>query len=154
MSLVVAAMMLGGCGTAPLTTAHQTPTDATAVDARRIAVVRVAQDQLGTPYRYGGNRPGGFDCSGLAEFAHGRVGIDIPRTAADQWRHADRLGRDHLLPGDLVFFSFGSGKPRHVGIYEGDGRFIHAPSSGKTVSRDSLDERYWRSHWVGSRTYL
>ena len=122
--------------------------------AQRAILIEIAGDQIGAPYRYGGNRPGGFDCSGLVQFAHSRAGVPVPRTTAEQWRAAAPLDRSHLLPGDLLFFDLGSRKPRHVGIYEGGGIFIHAPSSGKRVSRASLDNPYWQAHWFGSRTFL
>ncbi|MGD1983884.1 MAG: C40 family peptidase [Chromatiaceae bacterium] len=143
-------LLLGACASPPGDRAPRV----TSVDDRRVAVVDVATRQIGTPYRYGGNRPGGFDCSGLVQFAHGRVGIEVPRTTAGQWRSASPLDRDHLLPGDVLFFEIGGTKSRHVGIYEGSGRFIHAPSSGKPVGRASLDNPYWRSRWVASRTFI
>ena len=78
----------------------------------------------------------------------------MPRTTAAQWRHAATLRRGHLLPGDLLFFSLGGRKDRHVGIYEGSGVFIHAPSSGKRVGRASLDNPYWRSRLIGGKSFL
>ena len=155
LGIALAAGLLGGCVSTPFTD-HGPGYRAQAqqLSGRRGAVVRTASALIGTPYRYGGNRPNGFDCSGLVQFAHGRAGLAVPRTTELQWRHAAPLSRRHLLPGDLLFFSFGEAKAQHVAIYEGGGVFIHAPSSGKRVSRASLDSAYWRKHWVGSRTFL
>lgn len=143
-------LLLGACASPPSERAMPGST----VDDRRAAVVEQATRQIGTPYRYGGNRPDGFDCSGLVQFAHGKAGIAVPRTTSGQWRSALPLDRDHLLPGDVLFFEIGGTKSRHVGIYEGQGRFIHAPSSGKRVGRASLDNPYWKSRWVDSRTFI
>ncbi len=120
----------------------------------RNAVVNVAAQQIGTPYRYGGNTRRGFDCSGLVEYAHRQAGIDVPRTTAEQWANARSTDRRLMLPGDLLFFRIGGYKRRHVGIYEGDGVFIHAPSSGKSVGRASLDNQYWRRRLIGAKTFL
>lgn len=155
LGLCLAASLLGGCLSTPFGDPgphYRAP--AQQLSWRRGEVVRTASALIGTPYRYGGNRPSGFDCSGLVQFTHGRAGLAVPRTTALQWRRAAPLSRRHLLPGDLLFFSFGEAKAEHVAIYEGGGVFIHAPSSGKRVSRASLDNAYWRKHWVGSRTFL
>jgi cell wall-associated NlpC family hydrolase len=152
--LLLVAVGLSGCGSTPPQRIDLTSPDSAPLSDRRAQVVRTAQSQLGAPYRYGGNGPSGFDCSGLVEFTHRQAGVAVPRTAATQWQHANTLDRTYLLPGDLVFFSLGSRKPRQVGIYTGGGEFIHAPSSGGVVSRASLDDPYWRSNWLGSRSFL
>lgn len=103
----------------------------------------------GKPYRYGGSSPRGFDCSGLVHFAHQEAGLSVPRTAELQFRHSQRVPRSALQPGDLVFFRI-AGKVSHVGLYAGDGRFVHAPSSGKHVEVTTLDHPYWRRHLVGT----
>lgn len=151
---LAAGILLVGCLSSPARDTGQTYDDTRPASAQRVSLIRIANAQIGVPYRYGGNRPDGFDCSGLVQFTHQRAGIAVPRTTAEQWRTAARLDRRHLLPGDVLFFSLGGRKPRHVGIYEGQGRFIHAPSSGKTVARASLDNPYWRARWVGSGTFL
>lgn len=114
-----------------------------------VRAVHVADAQLGVPYRYGGNSPAGFDCSGLVQYAYGMAGIDVPRTTGEQLRYARPVSLANLRPGDLVFFRF-SWKPSHVGIYAGDGRFIHAPSSGKEVSYARLDDPFWRERVVAA----
>ena len=112
---------------------------------------------VGTPYRYGGNSPaGGFDCSGLVQFVFlDSAGLRLPRSTRDLVAMDARpVDRDALRPGDLVFFNPGGGKPSHIGIYVGEGRFVHAPSSGGTVRLDQLDAEYWRRNYAGARRIL
>ena len=152
--LAVCLALLGGCGSLPSSSATHHHNTAVEVRGERAQLLRVAAKQIGTPYRYGGNSRRGFDCSGLVQYAHQRVGIDVPRTTRQQWAHARTPRREHLVPGDLVFFSFGWNKGRHVGIYEGNGVFIHAPSSGKRVSRASLDNPFWQRRLIGAKSFL
>jgi cell wall-associated NlpC family hydrolase len=110
--------------------------------------VGFAKRYLGVPYRYGGSSPGsGFDCSGLVSFVYRHFGIFLPRTSYDQFRVGRSVPRSELRPGDLVFF----GSAGHVGMYVGGGRFIHAPSSGRTVQVSSLAESWYRSRYDGAR---
>lgn len=102
---------------------------------------------IGAPYRYGGADPSGFDCSGLVSYAYAQAGIRTPRTAAAQYRASRPLGLDEARPGDLVFFRY-SGRVSHVGIYLGDARFVHAPSTGKRVTIGNLDSRHYRQRFV------
>ncbi len=151
----VAAIALGGCGTSPYTGPRFTGTPGRdEVSPVRYQVVNLAEGLIGTPYRYGGNSRRGFDCSGLVQYTHRRVGVSVPRTAASQLAQARVPDRPNLLPGDLLFFNIDAQKSGHVGIYEGDGVFIHAPSSGKRVSRASLDNPYWGERLVATRTFL
>ena len=104
-----------------------------ALEIERQYVVRTAQSMIGKPYRYGGDSPSrGFDCSGLVQYSHRVAGIDVPRTSTQQHRSARAIALHDLQPGDLLFFRI-QGKTGHVGIYLGEGRFVHAPSSGKHV---------------------
>lgn len=109
---------------------------------------------VGTPYRWGGNTPaGGFDCSGLVGFVfRDAAQMALPRTTREIAQvRAGKPPRDRLAPGDLVLF----GKPTfHVGIYVGEGRFVHAPSTGGTVRLDRLDGPYWGRHYDGARRLL
>ena len=106
--------------------------------------VATALAQVGVPYRYGGESPSqGFDCSGLVWFAYRSAGVTPPRTTAGLWRELPAVPRGYERPGDLVFFNI-DGKPQHVGIFIGDGRFVHAPSTGKSVAVASLDAPYYR----------
>ncbi len=115
-----------------------------------LTVVEHAREMLGIPYLYGGDSPQGFDCSGLVSYAYQQAGIEVPRTSSDQYRYAQKVPLHSLLPGDLLFFRLQPPKVSHVAIYDRDGRFIHAPSSGKEVSYASLDNPYWREHLLGA----
>jgi cell wall-associated NlpC family hydrolase len=130
--------------TAP--TRHKGEVSANDILFRAIALV-------GTPYRYGGNTPqGGFDCSGLVEYVFRDVaGIVLPRTAQEISEiGAPDVNRDRLESGDLVFFHQ-SRRVSHVGIYVGEGRFVHAPNEGGTVRLDHLDDDYWNKHFSGAK---
>jgi len=152
--VLVLALVLAGCATGPAPDTAGVRAPAVHGSVERGRILSVARNAIGAPYRYGGDTPGGFDCSGLVHFAHRTAGIDVPRTADMQWRHARRTTSAQVRPGDLLFFSLGGDKARHVGIYEGDGLFIHAPSSGKRVGRASLDNPYWRTRLIGTGTFL
>lgn len=115
-----------------------------------LPVARAASQLVGAPYHFGGADLQGFDCSGLAVYAYQSVGTEIPRTADAQWRAARPVSVDALSPGDLVFFRIHSRHVNHVGIYAGDGRFIHAPRSGETVSYGSLRDAYYHKHFAGA----
>jgi cell wall-associated NlpC family hydrolase len=105
------------------------------------AAVAFAQAQIGVPYRWGGEGPGGFDCSGLTQAAYAAAGISIPRTSELQWAALPHVALGSLEPGDLVFFDpgeFAAGQPGHVGVYIGAGQFVDAPHTGATVRIDDL----------------
>jgi cell wall-associated NlpC family hydrolase len=112
---------------------------------------------VGTPYRYGGNSPEtGFDCSGLINFVFlHSAGLKLPRTTRELIEiDAPVVARDRLYPGDLVYFNTLGGRVSHIGIYVGERRFVHAPSSGGTVRMDNLDTDYWRKHYVEAKRVL
>lgn len=113
-------------------------------------VAAAAQQVIGAPYRYGGFTPKGFDCSGLVYYAHRQAGIPVPRTADAQLHLARPVPLDDLRAGDVLFFELEGKKVSHVGIYAGGDSFIHAPSSGKTVSYASLQSLFWRSRLTGA----
>ncbi|HEY3182529.1 MAG TPA: C40 family peptidase [Gaiellaceae bacterium] len=105
------------------------------VTAVRSHVVTYARRFVGVPYSYGGTTPAtGFDCSGFVRFVYAHFGIELPHYSAAQFHLGRKVRRDELEPGDLVFFS----RLGHVGLYVGDGRFIHAPHSGARVSIEPL----------------
>jgi murein DD-endopeptidase len=108
---------------------------------------RHATQLVGKPYRYGGASPStGFDCSGLVQWSYSQAGRKLPRSTDDQRVAAQRIRLSELRPGDLIFFDQEGKKNSHVGIYVGNGEFVHAPSSGKRVRRDRLDAPYWSKH--------
>jgi murein DD-endopeptidase len=106
-----------------------------------------AQSMLGTPYRWGGESPAGFDCSGLVHYAYGKAGASVPRTSGELFRTSQPVPIEEARAGDLVFFRL-AGKVSHVGIYLDDGRFVHAPSTGKRVEVASLDRGWYERNFI------
>ena len=115
--------------------------------ARYGGVVGIAMRYLGTPYRWGGASPGGFDCSGFVMYVFAQIGVSLPHNAAAQYGYGSPVSRSELQPGDLVFFD-GLG---HVGIYIGGGQFIHSPHTGDVVKISSLSDSWYASTYVGAR---
>lgn len=129
----------------------------TAYSARSNEVLFRAIGLVGTPYSYGGNtQAGGFDCSGLIDFVFmDAAGLRLPRSTRELIQlDARAVARSRLQPGDLVFFNPGGGPATHIGIYVGEGRFVHAPSSGGTVRLDFLDSDYWNRAYFGAKRVL
>ncbi len=125
---------------------------AQSVTGQRADVLPIAQRYLGTPYRYGGSDPRGFDCSGFVLFVFRQLGIQLPHTAAGQFSRLPPVAQPQ--PGDLVFFhTYGNGVS-HVGIYAGNNRFIHSPRAGKTVEYTDMRIEYWRTRYRGARRVL
>ncbi len=125
-------------------------------DYLRNEIVKAARSFIGVPYLWGGASPeAGFDCSGLTMTVYQLSGIDLPRTSGDQFGAGEDVDKDELLKGDLVFFATAKGsKVSHVGVYIGDGRFIHAPGKGKKIRIDSLSNAYYYKRYLGGRTYI
>jgi NlpC/P60 family len=114
-------------------------------------VVALAERYLGLPYVWGGGDPSsGFDCSGLTMYVYHQVGVDLVHFAGAQWNEGPRIQPAELQPGDLVFFEARPNGPAHVGIYVGDGRFIHAPHTGDVVKISSLSEPWYALQYVGA----
>jgi cell wall-associated NlpC family hydrolase len=127
---------------------------APALGSRIQTVLQRALALLGTPYRWGGTGTDGFDCSGLVGYVfRNALGIELPRVSRDLAKSGELVSDRALLsPGDLVFFSRRArGKVDHVGIYLGEGRFLHAPRTGKQVEVSSLDNAYWNNRFVQAR---
>ncbi len=120
-------------------------------------VVQTAISVMGTPYRWGGEgEADGFDCSGLIHYAYGQHGVLLPRRSVDQAREGRGVDRslDALVPGDILTFSKDNDRVTHVGLYVGDGKFIHSATGGVQLSVLSPDDtygRWWWKRWVGAR---
>jgi Cell wall-associated hydrolases (invasion-associated proteins) len=114
-------------------------------------IVATAKQYIGTPYVYGGRSASGFDCSGFTGYVYEKNGISIPRTSASQSGVGTKVDKGALQAGDLVFFGCGGSGVNHVGIYVGDGQFIHSPSPGKTVRLESLSSSYYSQTYICAR---
>lgn len=116
------------------------------------SIVRTASRFHGVRYRWGGSSRSGFDCSGFTRyvFRH-KAGVDLPHSASAQFRRGKPVSRGELKPGDLVFFQTYRRGASHVGIYIGNGKFIHASSAGGRVRVDSLHDGYYRQRYLGAR---
>lgn len=127
-----------------------------ALDLRK-TLIDLAMRLRNSRYVRGGHDPStGFDCSGFVRyvFAHA-IGLELPTNSASQFNAGQKVARDNMKPGDLVFFRtagrHGKGRISHVGIYLSDGQFIHSPRRGETVRVDSLDESYWAKRFAGAK---
>jgi cell wall-associated NlpC family hydrolase len=134
------------------------PADSRDADGLRNAIVATAREAMGRPYEWGGTgeNGGGFDCSGLIQHSYGQHGIRLSRTSRDQAKEGRAIARNRssLRAGDLLTFSNSGGPVTHVGLYIGEGRFIHSASRGVQVSLLSGDDpygRWWYQRWVGVR---
>lgn len=147
-------LALQGCSTAPYQPAAPAPGPSpagvpSASPGDEIALRAIAL--IGAPYVWGGNGPAEFDCSGLVRFIHDQLGITVPRTAAEQHSAARPVRIDGIEPGDLLFFrTRGGERISHVAIYAGEGRFIHAPQTGRPVELRTLDDEYYRPRLAGA----
>jgi cell wall-associated NlpC family hydrolase len=141
---------LAACAGSPPRTASATPQFGSEnADASRAADNALAM--VGAPYRYGGVDPEGFDCSGLVHYSFRKIGISLPRDTHSLRKIGVQIDLNDLAKGDLVFFDQEGKKSSHVGIYLGDGRFVHAPSTGGKVRADKIDLTYWRKHFTEAR---
>lgn len=109
-----------------------------------------ALSQLGKPYQWGGDDQNGFDCSGLTQYVYRQTDINLPRTAAEQYRATKRIDDHERKAGDLLFFKQNGRQIDHVAIYLGNGEFVHAPNSDRNVDRDDLTHVYWSQHYIGA----
>jgi cell wall-associated NlpC family hydrolase len=139
------ALALAGCFQGATTRAPPGAQEA-GPDPVRNQIVFTALQMVGVPYRYGGEDPSGFDCSGLVQYAYGNAGLSVPRTSRQQFAASRAVPLEEARPGDLLFFR--SQDWSHVGIYLGEGRFVHAPATGRTVSIASFDSAWYRRNFV------
>lgn len=114
------------------------------------SAVGLAKEYLGTPYVWGGEKPGGFDCSGLVQYVWGKLGVGVPRTTYEQFKTGMSV-KGNLQPGDAVFFHPGPNGPEHMGMYIGGGKFIEAPHTGANVRISELKSRM--SDYMGARRF-
>jgi murein DD-endopeptidase len=150
-SLAILILAVAGCASTP----NQAPVAASGSTKpstdRAVQAAAYAQTMIGKPYRYGGSSPAGFDCSGLVMYSYKQAGLALPHST-DKQRSSSRVVKvAELRRGDLLFFNQEGKKHGHVGIYVGDGKFVHAPSSGKSVRSDSLAAPYWKKHLTEAR---
>ncbi|WP_130850761.1 SH3 domain-containing C40 family peptidase [Intestinimonas timonensis] len=118
-------------------------------------IVALAKQYLGTPYVLGGNGPSSFDCSGFTKYIYAQFGYTLNRTATDQLQNGVSVSRDELQPGDLVFFKYNTSKPvSHVGIYIGNGEFIHASTNRYVVQIDQMNTGHYANVFVYARRIL
>jgi hypothetical protein len=146
-------MMSAGCASKP-DYSQRSPGTPVETSLPQHPGASIAASLVGAPYRYGGSTPRGFDCSGLVYYSYRKAGIRVPRTTTSQLNHAQRVPLKHIQPGDLLFFRLDRKPVSHVGIYAGNGHFIHAPSSGKRVSFTSMSDPYWQPRLFAAGRYF
>ncbi len=118
-------------------------------------LVKHGMSYVGVRYRFGGtSRESGLDCSGLVLNVFKHEGVSLPRRAADMARVGIKVDKNDLQPGDLVFFNTRKQPFSHVGLYIGDGKFLHAPSSGGQVRVENMSTRYWLARYNGARRLI
>jgi len=139
--MLLIAMTLGGCSNAVRWEGPPIVEERTQVpeQSNQARAASVAKGMIGTPYKWGGTTPKGFDCSGLVKYSYNKAGLSVPRTSRDQYSASEHISLRQAQTGDLVFFRFDR-RISHVGIYLGDGRFVHAPARGKSVEVASLNQ--------------
>lgn len=125
-------------------------------DYLRSEIVKTAKQYIGLPYRWGGESPQtGFDCSGLTMVVYQLNGLDLPRSSRQQWKAGVPVKRGQLERGDLVFFATSGGRRvSHVGIYTGNGKFLHAPRRGRNIEIVSMSNSYYKKRYLGARSYF
>ncbi|WP_163969813.1 C40 family peptidase [Oceanobacillus halotolerans] len=116
-------------------------------DFNRSTLADVARSFIGTPYVWGGTSPSGFDCSGFIQYVFQSQGIKTPRTVSETWNFAEQISQPSI--GDLVFFETYKPGPSHMGVYIGDGKFVHAGES-RGVEISELSESYWEQRYIGA----
>jgi murein DD-endopeptidase len=114
---------------------------------------KTALSMIGRPYKFKGDSPSGFDCSGLVRYSYLAAGMDVPHSTGALRQQTHTVATRDMRKGDLLFFNESGKKYSHVGIYIGNNLFVHAPSTGKTVRKDSLLDAYWKKHFLGARRF-
>lgn len=154
-------VLLAACSSAPARQAHasrqssparyDTTVMDSATDMNDVAVYALSLSD--TPYKYGGNTPdSGFDCSGFVRHVYQHtLGMSLPRTSREMSRLGEPQKLSRLQPGDLVFYNTRRSAYSHVGIYLGEGKFVHSPRAGSSVRVENMNESYWQSRFNGAR---
>lgn len=144
------ALMLSGC----LSFGGGSGRSSEEVERLRQTIVVDALGQIGRPYRYGGNNPDGFDCSGLVQYVFAQSGVKLPRSSREQSDVGHKIDLDDAEPGDLLFYSFTGSRIDHVAVYLGDGQAVHAPASGRQIIVAPVAQKYWMQKFVQARDVL
>jgi murein DD-endopeptidase len=136
-----------GCATMPTGPVREYPSTI----GEKAALTAVSM--IGRPYKYKGDSPAGFDCSGLVQYSYQSAGLDVPH-GTKALRNRTRAISRNLQTGDLLFFTERGKKYSHVGIYLENDTFVHAPGTGGKVRKDSLQDPYWKDHFIDARSFL
>lgn len=144
------ALLLLAVGCLP---AARPPMDTRLLDAGEKAS-RIASDMLGRPYRYNGNSPAGFDCSGLIQYSYRQAGVELPRGTRALWDITESIRLDSVRRGDLLFFDEQGRVASHVGMAIAQDAFIHAPSTGGAVRREYIGDPYWKKSFRDARRLM
>jgi cell wall-associated NlpC family hydrolase len=144
------ALLLAACASTPHHPTRVLPA------ADREVIVMTAFIQVGKPYRYGGDGPDAFDCSGLVRYAYGKAGVRVPRTTAELYAGGEVIDLAQAKPGDLLFYRIDPDRrgPSHVVFYLGDGQGIHAPNARSSIRAVNLDIPYFRERYLGARRWV
>ena len=152
--LLILCLTMQGCGKTRIAGLGDSAPGSTGVKSGS-AVIATAKSQIGKPYKYGGTTPKtGFDCSGLIMWSYQQHGVKVPRLAKDQARYGKAVKQSQLRLGDIVVFQISSRSGVHTGLYSGNGKFVHSPSSGKYIREDSMYTDYWKRRYVSARRVI
>ncbi|MHB8844789.1 MAG: C40 family peptidase [Nitrospirota bacterium] len=143
-------LLFGGCARSPAPTRQVPGYSQSAGDK----AADTALTMVGRPYRYRGETPSGFDCSGLVRYSYLTAGMNLPHGTKSLLTITRSVGLQNARKGDLLFFLQEGRKFSHVGIYIGNDQFVHAPSTGGFVRRDTITDRYWKKHYLETRRLL
>jgi cell wall-associated NlpC family hydrolase len=144
----IAVLLITGCVSAP--SKRVNGYSASAGDK----AAATALTMIGRPYQFKGETPGGFDCSGLVRYSYLTAGIDVPHGTNALRSSTRSVGLRNARKGDLLFFIQEGKKYSHVGIYVGNDQFVHAPSTGGFVRKDTIASPYWKKHYLDTRRFL
>jgi peptidoglycan DL-endopeptidase LytE len=139
---------------APVESIDKDKTENPETSSTQLRLVQAGFDMLGVRYRFGGSGNGSFDCSGLVKSLFSKFNIDLPRSSKEQFKQGQKVSKDELQVGDLVFFSSGGSQPTHVGIYVGDNKFLHAARKAKKVVVSDLSKIWYTMRYVGARRVM